>query len=161
MHRREYQPRKSINRTGQKRVYWNLTMETNRRNEKQVGWALTRWQSISWYVCWSKSKADSSPPKSYAGWCTSIFVLFVEWTHFLFAFSIDFLVVLVSSLPTPFFNSILFADIVGFTAISSTYPASELVHILNELFARFDRLSQVIIIFHFNNVFLNFYLNYF
>ncbi|KAI9551671.1 hypothetical protein GHT06_022007 [Daphnia sinensis] len=38
--------------------------------------------------------------------------------------------------------SILFADIVGFTAISSTYPASELVHILNELFARFDRLSQ-------------------
>ncbi len=39
--------------------------------------------------------------------------------------------------------SILFADIVGFTAISSTYPASELVHILNELFARFDRLSQV------------------
>lgn len=40
-------------------------------------------------------------------------------------------------------HSILFADIVGFTAISSTYPASELVHILNELFARFDRLSQV------------------
>lgn len=42
-----------------------------------------------------------------------------------------------------FVYSILFADIVGFTAISSTYPASELVHILNELFARFDRLSQV------------------
>jgi adenylate cyclase 3 len=39
--------------------------------------------------------------------------------------------------------SILYADIVGFTAISSTYSASELVKILNELFARFDRLSEV------------------
>lgn len=40
--------------------------------------------------------------------------------------------------------SILYADIVGFTAISSTYSASDLVKILNELFARFDRLSEVI-----------------
>lgn len=39
--------------------------------------------------------------------------------------------------------SILYADIVGFTAISSTYSASELVKILNELFARFDRLADV------------------
>ena len=39
--------------------------------------------------------------------------------------------------------SILFADIVGFTAISSTCPAAELVKILNELFARFDKLSEV------------------
>lgn len=39
--------------------------------------------------------------------------------------------------------SILYADIVGFTAISSTYSASDLVKILNELFARFDRLSEV------------------
>ena len=38
--------------------------------------------------------------------------------------------------------SILFADIVGFTAISSTCPAPELVRILNELFARFDKLSD-------------------
>ncbi|XP_050527250.1 adenylate cyclase type 3 isoform X2 [Daktulosphaira vitifoliae] len=38
--------------------------------------------------------------------------------------------------------SILYADIVGFTAISSTYSASDLVKILNELFARFDRLSE-------------------
>ncbi|XP_065581931.1 adenylate cyclase type 3-like isoform X2 [Artemia franciscana] len=38
--------------------------------------------------------------------------------------------------------SILYADIVGFTAISSTYPASELVRILNELFGRFDKLAQ-------------------
>ncbi|XP_058795491.1 adenylate cyclase type 3 [Phymastichus coffea] len=38
--------------------------------------------------------------------------------------------------------SILYADIVGFTAISSTYSASELVKILNELFARFDKLSE-------------------
>ncbi|GFQ86961.1 adenylate cyclase type 3 [Trichonephila clavata] len=38
--------------------------------------------------------------------------------------------------------SILFADIVGFTAISSTCTAPELVKILNELFARFDKLSD-------------------
>lgn len=38
--------------------------------------------------------------------------------------------------------SILFADIVGFTAISSTLPAPKLVKILNELFARFDKLSE-------------------
>ncbi|GAB6030224.1 adenylate cyclase [Chamberlinius hualienensis] len=38
--------------------------------------------------------------------------------------------------------SILFADIVGFTAISSTYSAADLVSILNELFARFDKLSE-------------------
>ncbi|XP_034231454.1 adenylate cyclase type 3-like [Thrips palmi] len=38
--------------------------------------------------------------------------------------------------------SILYADIVGFTAISSTYNALDLVKILNELFARFDRLSE-------------------
>ncbi|XP_062548182.1 adenylate cyclase type 3 [Armigeres subalbatus] len=38
--------------------------------------------------------------------------------------------------------SILYADIVGFTAISSTYSAQDLVKILNELFARFDRLAE-------------------
>jgi class 3 adenylate cyclase len=38
--------------------------------------------------------------------------------------------------------SILFADIVGFTAISSTCPAAELVRTLNELFARFDKLAD-------------------
>lgn len=38
--------------------------------------------------------------------------------------------------------SILFADIVGFTAISSHCPAAELVQILNELFARFDKLAE-------------------
>ncbi|XP_034941788.1 adenylate cyclase type 3 isoform X2 [Chelonus insularis] len=38
--------------------------------------------------------------------------------------------------------SILYADIVGFTAISSTYSAGDLVKILNELFARFDQLSE-------------------
>lgn len=38
--------------------------------------------------------------------------------------------------------SILFADIVGFTAISSSLPAPELVKILNELFASFDKLSE-------------------
>ncbi|XP_039952150.1 adenylate cyclase type 3 isoform X2 [Bactrocera neohumeralis] len=38
--------------------------------------------------------------------------------------------------------SILYADIVGFTAISSTYSAQDLVKMLNELFARFDSLSE-------------------
>ncbi|CAL1547595.1 unnamed protein product [Lymnaea stagnalis] len=38
--------------------------------------------------------------------------------------------------------SILFADIVGFTAISSSVTASELVKILNELFASFDVLAK-------------------
>uniref|UniRef100_A0A1B0GLG2 Adenylate cyclase type 3 n=1 Tax=Lutzomyia longipalpis TaxID=7200 RepID=A0A1B0GLG2_LUTLO len=38
--------------------------------------------------------------------------------------------------------SILYADIVGFTAISSTYSAQDLVKMLNELFARFDRLAD-------------------
>ncbi|XP_071480369.1 adenylate cyclase type 5-like [Diadema antillarum] len=38
--------------------------------------------------------------------------------------------------------SILFADIEGFTKLSSTCTAQELVKLLNELFARFDRLAQ-------------------
>ncbi|XP_055387228.1 adenylate cyclase type 3 [Condylostylus longicornis] len=38
--------------------------------------------------------------------------------------------------------SILYADIVGFTAISSTYSAQDLVKMLNELFARFDKLAE-------------------
>lgn len=37
--------------------------------------------------------------------------------------------------------SILFADICGFTALSSECTAKELVELLNELFARFDRLA--------------------
>ena len=36
--------------------------------------------------------------------------------------------------------TILFADIVGFTALSANRSASELVALLNELFSRFDRL---------------------
>ncbi|KAK1171397.1 adenylate cyclase type 3 isoform X1 [Acipenser oxyrinchus oxyrinchus] len=38
--------------------------------------------------------------------------------------------------------SILFADIVGFTQLSSLCSAQELVKLLNELFARFDKLAQ-------------------
>ncbi|KAL6095691.1 adcy6 [Pungitius sinensis] len=38
--------------------------------------------------------------------------------------------------------SILFADIVGFTQLSSTCSAHELVKLLNELFARFDKLAE-------------------
>ncbi|GAB1599505.1 uncharacterized protein LOC115219753, partial [Argonauta hians] len=38
--------------------------------------------------------------------------------------------------------SILFADIVGFTALASQCTAQELVRILNELFGRFDQLAK-------------------
>ncbi|AWP19891.1 putative adenylate cyclase type 3-like isoform 2 [Scophthalmus maximus] len=38
--------------------------------------------------------------------------------------------------------SILFADIVGFTQLSSACSAQELVKLLNELFARFDKLAE-------------------
>ncbi|CAH1788216.1 unnamed protein product [Owenia fusiformis] len=38
--------------------------------------------------------------------------------------------------------SILFADICGFTSLSSTCTAQELVQLLNELFARFDKLAS-------------------
>ncbi|KAJ8960766.1 hypothetical protein NQ318_020060, partial [Aromia moschata] len=39
--------------------------------------------------------------------------------------------------------SILFADIKGFTVLATKCTAQELVKILNELFARFDKLATV------------------
>lgn len=42
-----------------------------------------------------------------------------------------------------FLHSILFADIKGFTALSSKVNAKILVRTLNELFARFDCLAEV------------------
>lgn len=45
--------------------------------------------------------------------------------------------------PLHFCYSILFADIVGFTQLSSACSAQELVKLLNELFARFDKLAAV------------------
>jgi len=38
--------------------------------------------------------------------------------------------------------SILFADIVGFTRMSSTKTAEELVFLLNDLYGRFDRICE-------------------
>jgi class 3 adenylate cyclase len=38
--------------------------------------------------------------------------------------------------------TVLFADVVGFTAFSSHTPATELVSLLNDLFSRFDAASQ-------------------
>lgn len=43
----------------------------------------------------------------------------------------------------PALCSILFADVKGFTNLSTTLSAQELVRMLNELFARFDRLAHV------------------
>ena len=45
--------------------------------------------------------------------------------------------------------SILFADIVGFTVLSSQCSAQELVRLLNELFGRFDQLANVSYIYFF------------
>ena len=42
-----------------------------------------------------------------------------------------------------FYFSILFADIVGFTTLSSQCSAQDLVRLLNELFGRFDQLANV------------------
>lgn len=39
--------------------------------------------------------------------------------------------------------SILYADIVGFTQMSSNKTAAELVKLLNNLFGRFDHLCEV------------------
>ena len=39
--------------------------------------------------------------------------------------------------------SILFADIQGFTALASRCSAQELVRVLNDLYARFDKVAQV------------------
>lgn len=45
--------------------------------------------------------------------------------------------------------SILFADIKGFTQLASTTSAQQLVKILNDLFARFDKIAEV------RNIFLS------
>lgn len=40
--------------------------------------------------------------------------------------------------------SILYADIVGFTRLASDCSPGELVHMLNELFGKFDQIAKVI-----------------
>lgn len=50
----------------------------------------------------------------------------------------------VSMIMDCFFHfSILFADIVGFTELSSKCTAEELIITLNELFANFDKIGTV------------------
>lgn len=53
-------------------------------------------------------------------------------------------------------SSILFADIVGFTAMSSKLTAPELVKTLNALFANFDKLSEVSMPSYILNMFKSF-----
>ena len=40
-------------------------------------------------------------------------------------------------------HSILYADIVGFTRLASDCSPGELVHMLNELFGKFDQIAKV------------------
>ena len=40
-------------------------------------------------------------------------------------------------------SSILYADIVGFTRLASDCSPGELVHMLNELFGKFDQIAKV------------------
>lgn len=42
-----------------------------------------------------------------------------------------------------FAYSILYADIVGFTRLASDCSPGELVHMLNELFGKFDQIAKV------------------
>lgn len=53
----------------------------------------------------------------------------------------------VSALQFPLYQldnvSILFADIVGFTSLSATMPAANMVAILNDIFSKFDHLARV------------------
>lgn len=44
---------------------------------------------------------------------------------------------------TDLLHSILFADIVGFTTLSSEKDAAEVCSLLNELFTAFDKLAEV------------------
>jgi hypothetical protein len=48
-----------------------------------------------------------------------------------------------TALNTVFFCSILYADIVGFTELSSKCSAEDLIVTLNQLFAIFDKLASV------------------
>lgn len=59
--------------------------------------------------------------------CTTTSFYIVSFSHFL----------------SYFLSSILFADIVGFTAMSGKMTAQELVKTLNALFANFDKLAEV------------------
>lgn len=42
-------------------------------------------------------------------------------------------------------RSILYADIVGFTRLASDCSPGELVHMLNELFGKFDQIAKVLL----------------
>lgn len=56
--------------------------------------------------------------------------------------------------------SILYADIKGFTALSSKVSAQQLVQTLNELFARFDFLAEVCSICTYENNVYAYYIEF-
>ena len=60
--------------------------------------------------------------------------------------------------------SILFADIKGFTQLASKTSAEKLVKILNDLFARFDKIAEVrgkLLILHIESIISNIHTSFF
>lgn len=51
--------------------------------------------------------------------------------------------IILSHIVLSFTSSILYADIVGFTRLASDCSPGELVHMLNELFGKFDQIAKV------------------
>jgi len=96
---------------------------------------------------WNKWLLDSvSAGKKilvYRSWVTGGFMMCVYWYMYMQAQYNYNNTVLYVLLTCSILCSIVFADIVGFTKLSSGCTAQELVEILNALFDRFDKLAEV------------------